>query len=66
MRIKPESRSTCCICGYLWPHKYCQCPAKGQTCSKCSKYDSFAKSFFKKCNEWQGESNGSEPLPGQK
>ena len=32
----------CFRCGYSWPHNNGKCPAEGQKCNNCSKYNHFA------------------------
>ncbi|XP_028416349.1 uncharacterized protein LOC114540276 [Dendronephthya gigantea] len=46
-QVKPpvtlQSSKRCFRCGYSWPHNGGKCPAEGQRCSNCFKYNHFAK-----------------------
>ena len=38
----PTKSQRCFHCGYSWPHNDGKCPAEGQKCNNCSKYNHFA------------------------
>ena len=38
----PTKFQRCFRCGYSWPHNDSKCPAEGQKCNNCSKYNHFA------------------------
>ena len=38
----PTKSQRCFRCGYSWPHNNGKCPAEGQKCNNCSKYNHFA------------------------
>ena len=50
------------MCGYLWPHKNGQCPAKGQTTANVVSLIILLKFFFK-AQQITGSKKGSKPLP---
>ena len=41
--MAPKTTGKCCFrCGYTWPHRD-KCPAEGQRCNNCLKYNHFAR-----------------------